>query len=173
MNHIHPLCAFGLVLSIMLLSPALTERTLAEDALFEIAGPVVVTQVTDGDSLKSGKLRIRLFGIDAPEQRQLCEQANGNNWACGKAATAAMGGIVAGTARLRCELLDTDRYGRLVMRCFAGETDIAQALVAKGLAVAYRRYSKDYVDVEDRAAAAGRGMWQGPFEMPWDWRSKN
>ena len=59
------------------------------------------------------------------------------------------------------------------MRCFAGKTDIAQALVAQGLAVAYRRYSEDYVDAEDRAAAAERGMWQGPFDMPWDWRRKN
>ena len=169
----HPLCTCGLALAILLLSPALTKGAQAEDTLFEIAGPVTVTKVTDGDSLKSGRLRIRLFGIDAPEQKQLCKQADGTIWACGKAASAAMGDIVAGAAHLRCELLDTDRYGRLVMRCFAGETDIARALVAQGLAVAYRRYSEDYVDAEDRAAASGRGMWQGPFDMPWDWRRKN
>ena len=178
MKYSHPLCAFGLLLGILLLAPPLTKDILADDtpakgSLFEIAGPVTVTQVIDGDSLKSGKLRIRLFGIDAPEQKQLCKQADGSIWACGRAASAAMGDIVAGAARLRCELLYTDRYGRLVMRCFAGETDIARALVAQGLAVAYRRYSEDYVDAEDRAAAAGRGMWQGPFDMPWDWRRKN
>ena len=53
MKYSHPLCAFGLVLGILLLAPPLTKDILADDApakgsLFEIAGPVTVTQVTDG-----------------------------------------------------------------------------------------------------------------------------
>ncbi|HZA65683.1 MAG TPA: hypothetical protein VE592_01970 [Geminicoccaceae bacterium] len=41
---------------------------------------------------------------------------------------------------------------------------------AQGLALAYRRYSRDYVAAEDEARVAGRGMWAGTFEPPWDWR---
>jgi endonuclease YncB( thermonuclease family) len=33
--------------------------------------------------------------------------------------------------------------------------------VAQGLALAYRRYSRDYVAAEVEARAAGRGMWAG------------
>ena len=31
-------------------------------------------KVTDGDSLGFGKEKIRLFGIDAPEQKQICKK---------------------------------------------------------------------------------------------------
>jgi endonuclease YncB( thermonuclease family) len=57
-----------------------------------------------------------------------------------------------------------------VARCFAGDVDIAEALVRDGLALAYRRYSMDYVLAETGARLAGRGMWRGDFEEPWAWR---
>jgi len=49
----------------------------------------------------------------------------------------------------------------------------AEWLVAQGLALAYRHYSVDYVAAEDEARAAGRGMWAGTFEPPWDWRHRH
>ena len=171
MKELSPICALTAAAMMMLVQMIVPAS--ADDAPFDIAGTVEVRRVIDGDSLKSGQLNIRIFGIDAPEGRQSCKQADGRDWMCGKAASMAMAEIVASAPRLRCDLLDTDRYGRLVMRCFAGETDIAAALVARGLAVAYRRYSMDYVDDEVRASSAQRGMWQGKFEMPWDWRKKN
>ena len=145
----------------------------ADTQPFDIDGAVTITRIVDGDSLKSGKLSIRLFGIDAPEGRQNCTRADGSEWTCGKAATSAMADIVAKAAQLDCTLIDVDRYGRLVMRCLAGDTDIAEALVERGLAVAYRRYSKDYIGAEASAERGARGMWQGRFDMPWDWRRKN
>ena len=33
-----------------------------------------------------------------------------------------------------------------------------------------RQYGKDYVALEDAAHQAHRGIWQGTFEMPADWR---
>ena len=53
---------------------------------YDLSGPVTVTKVSDGDSLRSGKLRIRIFGIDAPELKQQCHDQNGSAWACGLAA---------------------------------------------------------------------------------------
>jgi hypothetical protein len=38
-----------------------------------------------------------------------------------------------------------DRYGRIVGRCLVGDLDINEWLVAQGLALTYRRYSRDYV----------------------------
>ena len=46
-------------------------------ALASGALKVEVTAVTDGDSLRAGDLRLRLFGIDAPEIQQVCQSADG------------------------------------------------------------------------------------------------
>jgi len=45
-------------------------------------------------------------------------------------------------------------------------------MVAAGWAVAYRKYSLDYVADEERAKRARLGIWSGSFEMPWDWRAR-
>jgi hypothetical protein len=36
--------------------------------------------------------------------------------------------------------------------------------------VAYRQYSTDYVRQERNAANSKRGIWQGEFQVPWEWR---
>lgn len=144
----------------------------SETGHFSLSGEVEVTRVTDGDSLRSGKLKIRLFGIDAPEIRQKCKTDDGSYWACGIAARDAMRALTGSAPQLKCHLRDVDRYGRLVMQCFANDRDIAAALVDKGLALAYRDYSTAYVKNEALAEAAGRGMWQGHFSPPWEWRQK-
>ncbi len=43
-------------------------------------------------------------------------------------------------------------------------------MVSEGLALAYRKSSKDYVAAEDAAKTAGRGLWRGKFIAPWEWR---
>ncbi len=43
-------------------------------------------------------------------------------------------------------------------------------LVREGLALAYRRYSLDYVDEKADAQAARRGIWASEFVPPWEWR---
>ena len=43
-------------------------------------------------------------------------------------------------------------------------------LVRQGFAVAYRKYSKRYVEAEEAAKKAKIGVWQGPFVMPREWR---
>ncbi len=45
-----------------------------------------------------------------------------------------------------------------------------QGMVSQGWALAYRRYSLDYVDEEADAQAARRGIWAGEFVRPWEWR---
>jgi hypothetical protein len=51
--------------------------------------------------------------------------------------------------------------------------DIGRRLVSAGWALAYRRYSKDYVDAEAEARKAKRGMWRGTFVKPWEWRASS
>ena len=161
-----------LLLSLALAMPHGTQATETTIAPFALSGQVEVTRVTDGDSLRSGRLKIRLFGIDAPELKQQCETDDGSSWSCGLAARDAMRDLTSSAPQLSCHLLDVDRYGRLVMQCFANGHDIAGALVDRGLALAYRDFSSAYVENETRAAAAKRGMWQGHFSPPWEWRRK-
>jgi len=124
--------------------------------------------VTDGDSLQIGATRIRLFGIDAPEGRQPCRR-NGGAWRCGEEAAVKLRALV-GDVSLRCAEQDIDDYGRTVAVCHNGSTDIGAEMVRSGFALAYRYYSRDYVDEEDEARAAKRGVWAGEFTPPWDWR---
>ena len=130
----------------------------ANDLPFSIKGTLTVTAVSDGDTIRSGKLRIRLFGIDAPEKKQQCKKSDGSTWACGKTATAALRNFISTASELRCDLTDVDRYGRLIMRCFAGDTDIGAAMVRAGYALAYRKYANDYIADEEAARNARAGL---------------
>ena len=69
-----------------------------------------------------------------------------------------------------CEDLGRDRYKRIVARCTVAGEDLGEWMVSQGLALAYRRYSRDYVDQEAEAQAARRGIWASEFVKPWEWR---
>ena len=129
-----------------------------------------VARVIDGDTLDVGSVRVRLHGVDAFERGQTCE-LDGDSWACGTAATQALKARAEGR-RLICAVMDTDRYGRRVARCERDGIDVALPLVEDGLALAYRRYSVDYVDAEEAARARGAGAWAGSFDRPEQWRRR-
>ena len=149
----------------------LPETSLA--ANYDLSGRVHITKVSDGDSLRSGDLRIRLFGIDAPELKQHCMDQNGVLWGCGAAAQRQLNSLIGANKELRCSLRDVDRYGRLVMQCFSGSNDISAAMVRSGYAMAYRDFSDLYTAEEDQAKKALKGVWRGTFSPPWEWRRQN
>ena len=146
---------------------------IASGANFELSGRVNITKVSDGDSLRSGDLRIRLFGIDAPELKQLCADQNGILWGCGAAAQHQLIALITENKELQCNLRDVDRYGRLIMQCFKGSIDIGAAMVQSGYALAYRHFSDLYVADEEQAKTALKGVWRGAFSPPWEWRRQN
>ena len=126
--------------------------------------------MTDGDTIRIGNTRIRLHGIDAPETNQICER-NGKKWRCGRESTKALKTVI-GEKSVSCSKRDIDRYGRVVAVCRAGSINLNAWMVGNGWAVAYRRYSRDYIADEREAKASRHGMWSGKFIMPWDWRKK-
>jgi endonuclease YncB( thermonuclease family) len=134
-------------------------------ATAEISGPA---KIVDGNTLKIRNARIRLHGIDAPESAQVCK-AEGKSYRCGASATLALARRIAGKP-VSCDERDKDRYGRIVAVCHAGGEDLNGWLVSEGLALAYRHYSTDYVDQEQAAREAKRGLWRGEFVKPWQWR---
>lgn len=131
---------------------------------------LTVTGIWDADSLRAGALRFRLHGIDAPELKQLCFNQANQPYDCGKMARDFLRSVIEIGSQIECQHLDTDRYRRLVVRCFHDGQDIAAQLVRAGWALAYRRYSKDYIMAEKHAAEARQGIWQGNFTRPEVWR---
>lgn len=123
----------------------------------------------DGDSLRKGTVEYRLHAIDAPELDQSCETASARTYPCGQEARDALRRLLAGKT-LDCAVSETDRYGRLVATCSSGSLDINAEMVRLGWAIAYRSHGLDYVRAEGEAHTARRGVWQGSFQNPEDWR---
>ena len=126
--------------------------------------------VINGDTIEIRDQRIRLHGIDAPESSQWCTDEAGATIRCGQQAALALDSLLNGST-VRCEVVDTDRYGRAVATCYVGEININAWLVRQGWALAYRKYSTDYVADEQQAQVQGRGIWQYDFEEPWAYRA--
>ena len=55
--------------------------------------------------------------------------------------------------------------------CLGGE-DLGAWMVRNGWALAFVRYSSDYMSQELAAKRARVGIWAGSFTPPWDWRSQ-
>ncbi|WP_404378621.1 thermonuclease family protein [Caenispirillum salinarum] len=124
--------------------------------------------VIDGDTLEVRGQRIRLHGIDAPESAQTCLDGQTVR-RCGQHAANQLHETV-DRRLVRCEGDETDRYGRLIAVCYVGSSDINAWMVRSGLALAYRKYSRDYVGEERIARRERRGLWAMAFDAPWDWR---
>jgi endonuclease YncB( thermonuclease family) len=129
-------------------------------------------KVIDGDTIVVADQLVRLHGIDAPELDQTFWW-RGQQLVCGTMSLAALEALIAGV-KVRCEIVERDRHGRLVAKVFSPNgVDIGRRLVSAGWALAYRRYSKDYVDAENEARKSKRGMWRGTFIKPWEWRASS
>ncbi len=90
-------------------------------------------------------------------------------WQCGKDAANALSDKIA-RRPVTWEALGRDRYKRIIARCNVAGEDMGAWMVQQGLALAYRRYSHDYVDEEADARAARSRIWAGEFVRPWEWR---
>ena len=137
--------------------------------------PVQVVSVQDGDSLivrpldrNSEALRVRVYGIDAPEHDQ----------DFGREATERLSRLVRRGAEFILEPKDTDRYGRLVGVLYfnsSGQShSVNRILVEEGLARWYSQYGGRELGLEQaerNARRARRGLWgAGRQVAPWDHR---
>ena len=98
------------------------------------AAPALVAgsaRVVDGDTFSVGPERVRLWGVDAPEGRQVCQNAQGQGYACGDVARDQLVGLIGGRA-VRCEVRDRDPYGRAVARCLADRPIWARQWLERG-----------------------------------------
>ncbi len=146
----------------------------------EISG---VPKIIDGDTLKINSKKIRLEGIDAPEMRQKCKkpffkisaiisfQFN-KNYSCGVVSKDKLKDKIQ-NSEIKCISLSKDRYKRFLATCFKDKVNLNKWMVRNGYAVAYKRYSKDYVRDEKHAKENMLGIWEGSFVIPEKWRKLN
>ena len=127
-------------------------------------------RVIDGNTIDIAGERIRLHGIDAPESKQTCTDKDGKEWRCGQDVTFALAEMI-GNHWITCKGEERGKFGRLIAVCYAGPYDLNAKMVRQGWALAYRRYSTDYVQDERAAKVAQKGIWRGEFMPPWEWRS--
>ncbi len=126
----------------------------------QATGPTVA-KVLDGDTLLlQGGEKIRLLGINAPEEGQPYFEE----------ATARLRELVEGKqVKLEKDVVDRDRYGRLLRYVFLDGRNINVELVREGLAHVYLippnlKYEAELRAAEEEARAAGRGIWR-PAEL--------
>lgn len=132
---------------------------------YSVTGKVV--RIADGDTLtvldgSNAQHKIRLFGIDAPE----------NGQAFGTKAREALASKVFGQT-VRVDVVDVDRYRREVGRIFLGERFVNMELVRDGFAWRYVQYDKpgEFTAAEDEAREHRRGLWSDPHPVaPWEFR---
>lgn len=120
---------------------------------------VGVRDVLDGDTLDvdaaSTRLRVRLFGVDAPEVGERCAAE----------ATDRLRALAGDTVLLRADLRQQDRFGRELRYVYTVDGgSIDATLVAEGLAVAWRAdgaFRDTLITIEEEARASGTGcLWR-------------
>jgi endonuclease YncB( thermonuclease family) len=138
----------------------------------DITGPA---RVVDGDTIRIGDTRIRLWGIDAVERDQTCQGKDGETYECGRDLAAVLAELTRGR-KVRCQEVACSSshrktYGRSCGVCRTEAGELNAAMVARGWAVDDAIYSRGrYQAEQQQARRAGLGIWAGRFEMPWLWR---
>ena len=132
--------------------------------LFALSGKVV--SIHDGDTItvlqNKQQIKVRLFGIDAPELKQ----------PYGKKSKQFLANLIAGKV-VEVEPKGKDRYKRTLGIIHYKGQDINAQMVLNGYAWAYVKYSRIYVDQEKTARENKRGLWQSSNPTPpWVWRKR-
>jgi endonuclease YncB( thermonuclease family) len=167
----------ALVVAIVLSSPASAKTTKGEapappavpvpkvdaEALVP-PGPTKLegtAEAVDGDEIRVGDSRVRLFGIAAPEMSARM----------GPEARIALDELIGGQ-RVNCQVFDKTAEGDALGQCEVGGKDPAMELLARGLAAVYRSgnandetqaaLAKKYDTAEEAARRQNAGLWQPP-----------
>jgi endonuclease YncB( thermonuclease family) len=142
--------------------PAPPERAAAPPAPVKPPAPIVDRRlgpvvVESGERLRAGRLHIRLPGVAAVGADEVCRDADGVDWDCGRRALLGLRAAL----RLKpvvCPLPADARSGEVETTCLllAGG-EVGRLFVASGWARALA--DGPYVADETRARAEGRGIW--------------
>ena len=179
-HHNHPITIFFAITLATLLFSTLT---IAKDPIRTVTG--TVTKVSDGDTIhittpEQTKLKVRLYGIDAPETSKINRKTGhvhqpGQPY--GKESWKALKEKIMGK-KVKLEILDIDKYRRMVGMVWLDDRNINLEMVREGYAEAFIEYLKppyreQFLKAEREAKSARRGIWSLPdYERPRDFRKR-
>ncbi len=130
-----------------------------------------IPTIIDGDSIELEHMQIRLFGIDAPEIDQECRKGK-TFYACGSQSRKHLRKLI-GSSLVECHEEEVDRYDRAVAECYVKGKNLSSEMVRAGWAVSYINYASPFLKEETEAQKHKRGLWQGDFQEPSEYRSDN
>ena len=133
-------------------------------SVFALSGKVV--SIHDGDTITvlqdKQQVKVRLFGIDAPELKQ----------PHGKKSKQFLSNLIAGK-NVEVDENGKDRYKRTIGTIYLDGADINAQMVENGYAWAYRKFSKKYTPQESQAKKQRLGLWRDKEPIPpWEWRKR-
>jgi len=144
-----------------------------------------VTKVSDGDTIhittpEQTKLKVRLYGIDAPETPKINRQTGhvhqpGQPY--GEESWKALKYKIMGK-QVKLEILDIDKYRRMVCMVWLDDRNINLEMVREGYAEAFIEYLKppcrvEFMKAEQEARAGGKNIWSLPaHEQPREFRKR-
>ena len=138
-------------------------------SLFSYGFEAIVTDVTDGDTIKiehqNKQIKVRLAGIDTPELKQVF----------GLESKKALEQKVL-YKKVFIDGEKEDRYGRLIADIKIGSRWINKELVEEGYAWHYKQYSKnqELANAELKAKKSFKGLWKDDDPIsPWNYRKIN
>ena len=187
MNNLFSVTASRTSFASLLLS-ALLVLIVTSSSLFA-RGPIrivtgTVTKVSDGDTIhvttpEQTKLKVRLYGIDAPETTKTDRQGfiskpgqpySRESW------KALVSKVM--WKHVRLEIIDIDRYRRMVCMVWIDDRNLNHEMVREGYAEAYIEYLKepyrsDFLSLQQDAQVAKRGIWSLPdYKRPSDFKRR-
>ena len=161
----------------------LSSVSFAREPIRTVTG--TVTKVSDGDTIhvttpERTKLKVRLYGIDAPETEKGNKRTgriNKPGQPYGEESWRALKRKIMGM-QVRLDIMDVDRYKRMVGIILIGDRNINLEMVREGYAEAYVEYLKEpyrsqFMHAEMKAKSAKKGIWSLPeYERPKDFRKR-
>lgn len=141
-----------------------------------------VVRISDGDTLtilsvNNRQLKIRLYGIDAPERK------SGSKWDAqpySVKSTENLEMLCAGVTAL-VSIMDVDRYGRIVGVVYCQGVNVNIDQLQKGLAWSYDYFLEKepqtpellrYKEAQEAAKKSKAGLWRDKNPVPpWEWRN--
>ncbi len=153
-----------------------------------LLGPSVANAI-DGETLFLKGVEVQLFGIDAVEADQVCQDANGKDYPCGRRATHALQTLLQRGPAV-CFPLFTVNVLRVVAECVVDDgvaslpttprqfmrrdhpRNLSRLMIAQGHALGVGLGRGYFSADQDQAQQQRVGIWQGSFQPPSSWRRR-
>ena len=130
-----------------------------------------ITSIVSGDVFRMGQHTIRLYGLASPLIDQTCLDSAGHTYDCGYVSARKIKDFVSGDD-VTCRIMNINAQNELMAACSVGTFDIGAAMVEAGWAIALPAVTPIYLPYQQKAQEGRNGMWEGRFQMPWEWKAQ-